>query len=264
MALLQHPLPGYPTPTNGGFGAPRGVIAGVDYGRHRGHDWSAPTGTPVRAAGVGVVTHVGGLTCPYHIGAGHHVIIDHGNGLETRYVHMSAKYVFRNQGVVAGQAIGAVGATGTATGPHLHFEVLANGVHVDPLPYLGLAPARSSSGVTTGADQCPPTGPMPETWTNHSGQGLPRCVPRAKDNSCPPGYHPRGGVTIGPIETGLGLIGPDEGTYCDRQATADQASLGNIFTLALPPLLEPALSIAIVGGAGLLVFVGVQRVLTGR
>lgn len=231
MAILQHPLPGFPTPTNGGFGAPRGIIGGVDYGRHKGHDWSAPTGTPVRAAGVGVVSHVGGLACPYHIGAGHHVIVDHGNGIETRYVHLSAKYVRAGAGVLAGQAIGAVGSTGTATGPHLHFEVVVNGIHVDPLPYLGLAPANQSSGVTRAEER--------QVYTK-----LPH-------ENCKAGYHPA-------LLNNTSCV-PDE-MWNPFETLPDAGDvIPTLFELALPPLLEPAMSIAILGGSGLLIWVGIQR-----
>jgi murein DD-endopeptidase MepM/ murein hydrolase activator NlpD len=76
-------------------------------------------------------------------GYGNIVIIKHAGGLSTRYAHQSAMLVTAGQPVAAGEVIGAVGATGDATGPHLHFEVRLNDVAVDPVPYLGL-PATSS------------------------------------------------------------------------------------------------------------------------
>jgi hypothetical protein len=232
MALLQHPLPGYPTPTNGHFGAPRGWIGGVNYGAHKGHDWSAPTGTPVRSAGVGVVTHVGGLACPFHIGAGHHLIVAHGSGIESRYVHLSAKYVGEGRGVLAGQAIGAVGATGTATGAHLHFEVVVNGVHVDPLPFIGLAPATAASGVTADA--------RPKVCLRMNEQTLrDEKVPMNADGTCPAG-------TRGPFNDIDPLVPTD---------------LPSALGFVIPPLLEPALNIAILGVAALLVWAGAQQVL---
>ena len=70
-------------------------------------------------------------------GYGNIVIVSHPGGLETRYAPQSAMSVAAGQPVAAGDVIGAVGATGDATGPHLHFEVRRNGVAVDPAPYLG-------------------------------------------------------------------------------------------------------------------------------
>ena len=65
-------------------------------------------------------------------------MIDHGNGLVTRYAHASAIFVSKGETVTAGQVIGQVGSTGYSTGNHLHFEVLSGGKNVDPAPYIGL------------------------------------------------------------------------------------------------------------------------------
>ncbi|HEY2665696.1 MAG TPA: M23 family metallopeptidase [Actinomycetota bacterium] len=100
---------------------------------HEGIDIGAPQGTPIRAAASGTVTFAGQMS-----GYGNIVILSHAGGLETRYAHQSAMSVTAGQTVAAGEVIGAVGATGEATGPHLHFEVRRNGVAVDPAPYLGL------------------------------------------------------------------------------------------------------------------------------
>lgn len=92
------------------------------------------TGTPVVAAASGtVVTAISGYT-----GYGHTVVIDHGNGLRTRYAHMQAGSICVRVGqkVYQGQQIGRIGGTGNVTGPHLHFEVLKNGTKVNPLPYI--------------------------------------------------------------------------------------------------------------------------------
>jgi murein DD-endopeptidase MepM/ murein hydrolase activator NlpD len=98
---------------------------------HEGVDFEAPVGTPVRAAGGGTVVHAGP-------GAnyGNLVIIDHGDGLTTRYAHLSAVQVSVGQQVPRGQVIGAVGMTGEVTGPQLHFEVRRDDEAVDPAGFL--------------------------------------------------------------------------------------------------------------------------------
>jgi murein DD-endopeptidase MepM/ murein hydrolase activator NlpD len=104
---------------------------GYRWGRmHEGIDISAPTGTSVRAAASGTVIIAG-----YMGGYGNIVVIDHGGGLSTAYAHLSA--IWAGGGSVSqGQGIGAVGCTGSCTGPHLHFEVRINGSAVDPMGYL--------------------------------------------------------------------------------------------------------------------------------
>lgn len=97
---------------------------------HRGVDYAAPTGTPIRVTGDGKVAFKG-----LRNGYGKALIIDHGNGYQTVYAHMSQ---FRSDlkigsTVKQGQVIGYVGQTGLATGPHLHYEFQVNGIHRDPL-----------------------------------------------------------------------------------------------------------------------------------
>ena len=94
---------------------------------HRGIDYAAPHGTPVRVVGDGVVTFAG-----WQGGFGNVIYVDHGNNRVTLYAHLSSIGVKPGQRLERGQFIGAVGATGWATGPHLHFEFRVNGVHVDP------------------------------------------------------------------------------------------------------------------------------------
>mgnify|MGYP003384689327 CR=1 FL=1 len=94
---------------------------------HRGVDYAAKTGTPVVAAGNGKV-----VRATYDKYNGHHVFIQHGNGIETKYIHFSKRAVKKGQRVKQGQVIGYVGATGLAAGPHLHYEFLLNGVHRNP------------------------------------------------------------------------------------------------------------------------------------
>jgi murein DD-endopeptidase MepM/ murein hydrolase activator NlpD len=96
--------------------------------QHRGVDYAAPKGTPVRTVGDGIVDFAG-----WQNGYGNVVRIQHGSGRATLYAHLSRFDVRRGQRVEQGQRIGAVGATGWATGPHLHFEFHVNGVHQDPL-----------------------------------------------------------------------------------------------------------------------------------
>jgi murein DD-endopeptidase MepM/ murein hydrolase activator NlpD len=98
---------------------------------HQGLDIAAPTGTTVTAAAAGTV-----LMAQWYGGYGNYILIDHGGGYSTGYGHLSAFYVSVGQVVQRGQAIGAVGMTGDATGPHLHFEVRIAGKPVDPAPRL--------------------------------------------------------------------------------------------------------------------------------
>ena len=95
---------------------------------HLGVDYGAPTGTPVRTVGDGVVEFAG-----MQNGFGNVVIVKHGNSAETVYAHLSRINVRAGQKVEQGQHIGAVGSTGWATGPHLHYEFRINGIHQDPL-----------------------------------------------------------------------------------------------------------------------------------
>lgn len=95
---------------------------------HTGVDIAAPSGTSIHAAGSGVV-----ILSAYYRGYGNAVIIDHGNNVTTLYGHCSALLVSEGQSVKVGQVIAKVGATGMATGPHLHWEVRRNGTPVSPL-----------------------------------------------------------------------------------------------------------------------------------
>ncbi len=95
---------------------------------HTGVDIAASSGTPIRAAGSGVV-----ILSAYYRGYGNAVIIDHGNNVTTLYGHCSALLVSEGQSVKVGQVIAKVGMTGLATGPHLHWEVRRNGTPVSPL-----------------------------------------------------------------------------------------------------------------------------------
>jgi murein DD-endopeptidase MepM/ murein hydrolase activator NlpD len=96
-------------------------------------DFAANPGPVVGAAAPGTVTFAGGNPCCSY---GYYVIVDHGNGVQTLYAHLSRISVAVDQSVVQGQVVGVGGRTGYATGEHLHFEVRLNGSHVDPLYYL--------------------------------------------------------------------------------------------------------------------------------
>jgi murein DD-endopeptidase MepM/ murein hydrolase activator NlpD len=98
---------------------------------HAGLDFAAPTGTPIASAAGGIVAFAG-----FKRDYGWVVEIDHGNGLATRYAHASELLVRPGQVVIPGDRIAVVGSTGRSTGPHLHFEVLRAGDHVDPKRYL--------------------------------------------------------------------------------------------------------------------------------
>ncbi len=97
---------------------------------HTGVDWAAPVGTPIIAAGNGVVEKAG-----WAGGYGKQIMIRHANGYETSYNHQSAfaQGIAPGVRVRQGQVIGYLGQTGLATGPHLHYELIVNGTKVDPM-----------------------------------------------------------------------------------------------------------------------------------
>lgn len=100
---------------------------------HEGMDFMAGIGEPVHAAAGGVV-----IVSEFHPQYGNMIDIDHGNGLTTRYAHMSRRIVKVGDVVLSGAKIGEVGGTGRATGPHLHFEVRQNGAPLNPARFLHL------------------------------------------------------------------------------------------------------------------------------
>ncbi|MCL2353616.1 MAG: peptidoglycan DD-metalloendopeptidase family protein [Defluviitaleaceae bacterium] len=111
---------------------PRPFGGGTEF--HTGIDMQAPHGTPILAAADGVVTFSGWMGG----GWGNVVMIDHGGGFTTFYSHNSANLVSVGTHVTTGQQIARAGATGLATGSHLHFEVRIDGRHTDPGPFLGI------------------------------------------------------------------------------------------------------------------------------
>jgi murein DD-endopeptidase MepM/ murein hydrolase activator NlpD len=118
---------------SGSFGWPvSGYITQGFSEVHQAVDIGVVEGTPVKAADSGYVGIVGRSDTGY----GRYVLIDHGNGFQTLYAHLSIIYVEVGQSVGKGQAIGLSGNTGKSTGPHLHFEIILNGVRRNPFIYL--------------------------------------------------------------------------------------------------------------------------------
>jgi murein DD-endopeptidase MepM/ murein hydrolase activator NlpD len=111
---------------------PGGVITQYYSSYHKALDIAAPYGSKVIASAAGTVTWSGWKTN----GGGYVISIDHGNGIVTVYNHLSALWVKVGATVAAGQGIAAVGCSGDCTGPHVHFEVIVDGVLVNPLRYL--------------------------------------------------------------------------------------------------------------------------------
>ena len=152
MAALEEGLDGIPQfqPASikyisSGFGVRRDPFTGAG-ALHKGLDFAGPMGAPIYAAAEGRVSFVGRKS-----GYGNVVEITHGNGLVTRYAHMSKFSSRVGQSVGAGDVIGAIGSTGRSTGPHLHFEVRIHGRAVNPRPFLENAPdvlkeARARAG----------------------------------------------------------------------------------------------------------------------
>lgn len=131
MGTLATPLKSDLVQTSS-FGYRVSPITGTAGELHTGQDFAAACGTEVTAAAAGTVKSAG-----WHaLGGGNRVVVDHGNGVETTYNHLSAISVSVGDTVERGHLVGASGSTGASTGCHLHFEVLVNGTPVDPLGWL--------------------------------------------------------------------------------------------------------------------------------
>ena len=151
---LLRPVPG---PIGDRFGAPRGKRR-----THTGIDFPVQAGTQVGAAGVGVTEFAGWNSGGY----GNLVVVRHRLGYTTWYAHLSTITTWVGEQVSGNTRLGYVGATGHATGPHLHFELRRNAVPIDPVPYLLAAvatrtsSARASSGGGVAARACPIRKPL--------------------------------------------------------------------------------------------------------
>ena len=134
LALPGCSIPRWPLqgPVTSDFGVRfRGLLPEI----HRGVDISVPTGTEVRAMSPGRVRFAGTMS-----GFGNVVWLDHGGSVLTVYAHLSEIRVRAGDGVAGRQVVGLSGMTGSATGPHLHFEVWRWGREQDPVPLLGRFP----------------------------------------------------------------------------------------------------------------------------
>ena len=129
---LRRPLPARAEVTSG-FGQRVDPFMGR-MALHTGLDMREEYGAPVRVTAAGTV-----ITAGWSGGYGNMVEVDHGNGLATRYGHLSAILVSEGQAVTAGAVVGKLGSTGRSTGPHLHYEVRVDGDAVDPVRFLRAA-----------------------------------------------------------------------------------------------------------------------------
>ncbi|MDQ7857418.1 MAG: M23 family metallopeptidase [Armatimonadota bacterium] len=135
---VLHPSPlwdgPFARPVEAPVSSPYGVLSiyhGQVRGFHTGTDFAAPEGTPVYAAAAGIVRLAEELPL-----SGRAVLVDHGLGIITSYLHLSSITAQVGQRVRRGDLVGHVGSTGLATGPHLHWGMRANGVRVDPMPWI--------------------------------------------------------------------------------------------------------------------------------
>ena len=115
---------------NSGYGYRKDPIDGIRR-FHHGQDFSVFQGAPIQSPADGTVKRTG-----YRGGFGKYIIIDHGYGYETKYLHLSKINVKKGQSVVRGEVIGATGNSGRSTAPHLHYEVIYNGNPQNPLNYF--------------------------------------------------------------------------------------------------------------------------------
>ncbi len=122
---------------------------------HRGTDYAANRGTPVYASGSGKV-----ITSSYNRASGNYVVVQHGNNIQTKYLHLTKRKVKVGQRVKQKQLLGTVGSTGWATGPHLHYEFLVSGVHRNPRTIVQKLPKAKSISKQNMADFQQKTKPL--------------------------------------------------------------------------------------------------------
>lgn len=114
-----------------GFGYRSNPFGSGGYENHQGLDFKGKVGSEVRSTAHGVVVFAG-----WKGGYGNCIIINHKNGFQTLYGHLSKIHVKNNESVKLGQRIGGLGNTGRSTGPHLHYEIIRNGQRINPIDYL--------------------------------------------------------------------------------------------------------------------------------
>jgi murein DD-endopeptidase MepM/ murein hydrolase activator NlpD len=138
---------------------------------HSGIDISVKPATPCRIAAAGTVIFAG-----WRNGYGKTIIVDHGDGIQTLYGHLSRLGVSRGQWIEQGAVLGSTGTTGHTSGPHLHYEILVNGRPVDPGPYLAAAPgvdrATARSGHTTTARHASLHSRASQSTVDHSEESV--------------------------------------------------------------------------------------------
>ncbi|MBC7793932.1 MAG: M23 family metallopeptidase, partial [Clostridia bacterium] len=131
VLMLQWPLPA--TGVTSAFGQ-RADPFDQNTRYHYGIDLEADYGQVIKSAAAGRVVRAG-----FNNGHGRQVVVSHAGGFQTGYSHLAQTIVYEGQLVEAGEPIGLVGTSGRTTGPHLHFEVMRYGTHVDPASVLGVA-----------------------------------------------------------------------------------------------------------------------------
>lgn len=144
---------------------------------HRGIDYAAARGTPVFSTGEGRVIRAG-----YSRANGNFLVIQHGEAFVTKYLHLHKKQVKQGQRVKQGQIIGQVGSTGYATGPHLHYEFLLNGVHRNPRTIHKKLPKANSIAKAELAGFKAALQPLQAQFANHSGTQIVASADYKKSN----------------------------------------------------------------------------------
>lgn len=156
------------------FGGDRSYNGGLWQQYHAGTDFKRLVGEPVLAAGDGWVAAAEDMVV-----RGGTVVIDHGHGVFTLYAHLSAIFVSPGDQVVAGAMIGSAGNTGRTIGPHLHFELIVNGLQVDPIGWYGISPGFETPAEIPAIRGANPEESTPEPAVNTPTTELPTPIPEA-------------------------------------------------------------------------------------